>query len=272
MPSRLGVLAIVFFWMVSTGWLIMREILPLFRTGEPPAFFIDVTDEVGGTTISWRILHKGAKVGAGFSQVRPRPDRTFELTTDLHFETFKILIFEVKRISGRYRVTPKGHLLEVATTVKLGGANDDLKAEVKGKVENGVLTPHIYINGVKPDLAMLNPSPINVAGHGNVLNTMHLLNKIPGLKEGQWWKVPLLDPLGAIMPGKNLTIPMLVAEVATAELAWQGQQVACFRIDYSEPGKRATAHTWVRRSDGLVLQQEGKHRDMELVLVREMGR
>ena len=101
---------------------------------------------------------------------------------------------------------------------------------------------------------------------------MHLLDKIPGLRAGRSWKVPLLDPLGAMVPGRKMTTSILIAEVAEDDLEWQGQVVRCFRIDYREPGKKAAAHTWVRRGDGLVLQQEAKHDEMNLVLVREVNK
>src|SRR5262245_41503256 len=80
MPSRLVVVPIILFWLVSASWLCMREIIPLFRAGQPPAFFTDVVAEVRGSSITWRIMHKGKDAGSGFSQVKPLPsDRSFEL-------------------------------------------------------------------------------------------------------------------------------------------------------------------------------------------------
>jgi hypothetical protein len=98
------------------------------------------------------------------------------------------------------------------------------------------------------------------------------VNRIPGLRVGRSWKVPLLDPLGAILPGRKMTTAVLIAEVHDDVLDWQEQRVRCFRIDYNEPGKKPTAHTWVRRSDGLVLQQEARHDDMDWTLVREASK
>src|ERR1700675_3092469 len=119
MPSRLGILAIVLFWLVSTSWLIVREVAPLFRTGEPPAFFTDVTAEVGGTTINWNILHRGKPVGTGISTVRRWPDQTFRLVSDLTFQSFPFLkTWEIKKINSQIRVDRKGNLKELATLVK----------------------------------------------------------------------------------------------------------------------------------------------------------
>jgi hypothetical protein len=270
MPSRLGILSIVVFWLVSTTWLIVREIVPTFRAGEPPAFLTDVTDEVGGTTINWRILRKGARVGDGYSHVRRRSDRTFELFSELKFQKLPLLnTWDIKRIAGRYRVDRDGNLQDLETEVKLATEAFEIKAVVKGVVQGGMFTPRIYLDDVEKNLGPFQPQAVRVASHGNILNTMHLLNKIQGLYLGRTWKVPLLDPLGSILPGRKTTTSILIAEVNEDNLDWQGQIVPCFRVDYHEPGKGATAHTWVRRRDGLVLQQEANRDEMDLTLVRE---
>jgi hypothetical protein len=272
MPSRLGILAIVIFWLISTSWLIVREIVPLFRTGEPPAFFTDVTTDVGGTVITWKILHKGEGVGTGFSTVTRRHDRSYELISDLRFENLGILkTLEIKKIAGRFLVDKSGNLKELATEVKAVISNiGEVKAEIKGVVQDGVLTPRFFLDGAATDLGLFQPQPLRLTTHGNVLNTMHLLNRIPGLRVGRSWKVPQLDPMGLIL--KQTTTKILIAEVAEDDLEWQGKIVRCFRIDYSEPGQKVTAHTWVRRGDGLVLQQAAKHGDQDLVLVREVNK
>jgi len=271
MPSRLGITAIILFWLIASSWLIVREIVPLFRAGDPPGFFTDVTDEVGGTRTAWNIFHKGQNVGAAFSIVLPRPDRTFEFTSELHFnKDFHILnSWEIKKIASFYRVGKKGNLKEMTTEVKAGTPFGNIKGEVKGVVRDGMLLPHVYIDDIEADLGIFQPHPIPIPSHGNILNSMHLLNKIPGLWEGRSWKVPLLDPM-AIFPGQKMTNPVLLAEVHEDQLEWMKQNVPCFRIDYREPGKKMTARTWVRKNDGLVLQQEANQDEMALVLVREM--
>ena len=272
MPSRLGIVAILLFWLGSTTWLVVREIVPLFRTGEPPAFFTDVTDEVRGTTINWKIFRKGHNIGWGESQVQPHSDRTFTLSSVLRFQDLKILVADVTKIAARYRVDKDGNLKELATEVRITLADRPLVGEIKGKVVAGQFTPRVYIGGVETDLGPLKPQPVRVGAHGNILNTMHLVNKIPGLYAGRSWRVPLVDPLGALLPGQKSTISVLIADVRDGILTWQNQEVPCFRIDYAEPGKQAIAHTWVRRGDGLVLRQEAIQNDMDMTLVREASK
>jgi hypothetical protein len=275
MPSRFGTLAIVVFWLASMTWLTVREIVPTFRAGEPPAFLIDVTDEVGGTATSWKILRKGVRIGDGYSHVRRRSDRTFELSSELSFQDKELPLlktWDIKKIAGRYRVDKNGNLQSLETEVKLAALSFEIKAEIKGEVKGGVLTPRIYLDDKEKNLGPFQPQPVPVASHGSILNTMHMVNKIQGLYVGRTWKVPLLDPLGSIVPGRKATPSILIAQVSADNLDWQGEAVPCFRIDYYEPGKEAAAHTWVRRRDGLVLQQEANRDEMDLVLVREVAK
>jgi hypothetical protein len=273
MPSRLGIVAIVVFWLVGTTWLVVREVVPRFRTGVPPGFVTDVTDEFGGTTITWDIRQKQLSIGTGLSRVERRLDRTFVLTTDLRFDNLHLAgLAQIKEIWGSYQVDTEGKLKQLKTEVRVVlGPLGEVKGEVKAVVQDGLLVARIFLNGVdKTDL--IKPQPVNVGAHGNILNTMHLVNKVPGLYMGRSWKLPLFDPLGAILPGQKMTPATLIAEVTSAPLDWHDKQVPCFRIDYAEPGAKASAHTWVRQSDGLVLQQQAIQGGMDLVLVRESAK
>ncbi len=275
MPSRLVVFAIVLFWLVGASWLVVREIMPLYRAGEPPAFFTDVVAEVRGSSTAWRVLHKDKNIGWGFSQIKPVPhSRMFELFSELKFDDFvivngKSLTVHLKKLYSRIWIDRQGNLKKLTAGLKIA-TPEDFQAEVEGLVQNGVFTPTIRVNGTEASLGPLQPKPINVPAHGNLLSTYHPLDKIQGLWTGRTWKVPLLDEVGALLPGGSLSSTTLIAEVHDADLEWQGQSVPCFRIDYQEPGKKAMTHTYVRRSDGLVLRQETNHNEMDLVLVREV--
>src|SRR5205823_709749 len=130
MPSRLGIAAIVVFWLVSTSWLVVREIVPRLRTGQPPGFFTDLTDEMGGTTIGWSIYHKGVRIGAGDSKVeRRRSDRTYVLSSRLLFENFDVLFVKITKIGGFYHIDKEGNLKELATEVKIMLNKREVKGE-----------------------------------------------------------------------------------------------------------------------------------------------
>jgi hypothetical protein len=265
MPSRLRVSLIVVFWAATMSWLVVREVLPRFRAGEPPPFTIDLIDEVGTSTVDWVVEHKGKEVGTGFSQVHRLPDRTFEQRTQFKFDGLKILNqVELKKIAISYRVTAEGKLLELEGKIKVA----EVDGEVQGKIENGILkwkgrlkALGQVLNGDLPD--------VDVSREGNIVNPMHLQNRIVGLWEGKTWSVPMFNSFDSLLPVASVSIPTLQAHVHGDNIAWSGSVVDCFRIDLSEPGKQAAFHTWVRRRDGLVLKQEGEHSGLHLVLIRQ---
>jgi hypothetical protein len=272
MPTRFVIVTILCFWLASTTWLVIREIVPLYRAGAAPAFVIDIAGETGGARSSWTVQFNGETIGSGFSGVKPRSDRTFELFSEWRFASFRPLgIGEIKKIRGWYRVDKNGNLKELQAElhVSLGGV--DWVGEGQGVVKDDllVITRQLTANGAEVNLNAFQPKPAPVPAHGNVLNTMNLLDKIPGLRAGRSWQVPMLDPLSLVLLGKS-SLPVLIAEVHEDQLDWQGQKTACFRIDYAEPGKNPTARTWVRIDDDLVLQQEAAHKELNMVLIREV--
>jgi hypothetical protein len=128
------------------------------------------------------------------------------------------------------------------------------------------------IEGQPVPLPKLNPVP--VAAHGNVLNPLHPLNRLRGLRAGQHWVQPMVDPLLLAVSSSvsSLLTPPAVgqldADVEPTVLRWNDVEVLCWRIDYRERTAKVAARTWVRREDGLVLQQEASHAGMELILQR----
>jgi hypothetical protein len=123
-------------------------------------------------------------------------------------------------------------------------------------------------------------APVPIAAGGTVLNTMQPVNRILGLYEGKTWRIPWIDPLEAVLasfPGlQQLSGPprthYLDAVVRADTLRWDNRDEDCWRIDYAEPGRKDSARTWVRRRDGLVLQQEARHDHLEMVLRRDPDR
>jgi hypothetical protein len=93
---------------------------------------------------------------------------------------------------------------------------------------------------------------------------------LKGLRAGQQWVQPVVDPL--MMSVSSLLAPpplrQLDADVDSSTLFWNGAEVLCWRIDYRERPDKIVARTWVRREDGLVLQQEASHAGRELILQR----
>ena len=283
MPSRGVVAAIFLFWLGSTSLLIQRQVLPRWRAGEAPAYPIELTDEVGAPQAEWEVVHQGDVVGRGISQVRRRPDRTFEMYQRFKFDRLELPVLiarlTVRKLESTYRVTRDGNLLGLtvlgrATLSDLGGPLPlELEAELTAEVRGGVLEPQLKLMGTAVDMPGL--GTVDVSEHGSILNPLHLFHRLPGLREGQRWKVPLLDPL-KLFSAKGLvpaplggaSFPFLEAQVGAGTLEWDRQEVPCLHVVYREPGKDPVAATWVRRHDALVLAQEARHGGTTLTIRR----
>lgn len=267
MPARWVTLAIVAFWLGTTGWLIYRETVAQTRAGEPPSFTIDLTDEVSANTISWAVLDNEEKVGLGRSWVRRRADRTFELRSEFRLHDLNVLkALQFRKLKTMYRVDSAGHFRGMEAEVYLHHEVEPA-ITITGNLENDFFHPQVKARIAGKDFYLPLADRVRVPPHGSILNPMHLVNRIVGLREGQTWTIPLLDPLASRLPGQG--IPRLEAEVDKARLPWHDEVPLCFRIDYREPGKKVTARTWVRTADGLVLQQEARHQGRYVVLQRE---
>ena len=278
MPSRGTVAAVLLFWLGSTGVLIYREIGPRLRAGAAPPYHIELTDEVGSPQADWEVFHKDHVIGRGFSQVKRLPDGAFVLDQKFRFDDFELpLGLLLRKFDSAYRVTPEGNLLAIYVRGQVGLPGErrsEFDAEMSAEVKDGKLTPQVTVSGHA--VPMLGGGAVDVSEHGSILNPMHLVHRLPRLREGQHWKVPLLDPLkmfaandvlGKVLPGSAL--PYLEAEVGTAPFEWDGRETPCYHVVYREPGRRIVAATWVRRVDGLVLAQEA-HNDGYDFLIRRL--
>lgn len=269
MPPRWLTALIVAFWLGTTGWLVYREVVDRVHSGEPPRFAIDLTDEVSSNTISWNVLQKGERIGMGRSWVHRRRDRTFVFRSEFRFHELSLLkVLKFKKMTSMYRVNSDGHFLALGAEVYLESSPFGIDmVEITGELLDGFVAPRVKLHTGDKFIEHNFKERIKVPERSSVLNPMHLVNKIHGLYEGQTWHIPLLEPLSVQLPGQG--IRELKAEVSRDRLVWQEEDTSCFRIDYGEPGKRAKARTWVRASDGLVLQQEAAHEGWEIVLERE---
>jgi len=275
MPPRVVILLIVAFWLVTTVWLIYREVLPALQSGDSPPYSIDLADEVSAQTITWKVLKEGEEIGTVRTVVHRQPDRTFALEGDFKPRNLSILTVNVQNLLSRYVVTRGGDLRVIAIQLDVVAGGKAIKLGVDGKVVNGMFTPVIRVEGAG---ASAYPVPklgaVAVAGHGNVLNPLNPLNRLKGLRAGQHWQQPIFDPLLVAVASLFATPPLrqLHAEVEPGMLVWNGSKEPCWKIDYRERSDKVAARTWVRREDGLVLQQEATHAGVELILQRDVTR
>jgi hypothetical protein len=275
MPPRWATVAIIAFWLIAMAWMTVREIVPRMHVGGPPPYVIDLTDEVSAQEVNWDVyratngerIGEAKPIGEAKSSVRRRADRTFELHSHLLCKQFPP--FESLKLDSIYKLDADRSLLEfnVSGTVELAVIGP-VELIISGRVEDGYVAPELRLQG-QPQVFRLEKAKIP----GSILNSLHLLNRISGLAEGQNWSIPLIDPLQFLNGAPGRGIPRLDAAVGAASLPWDHHEVLCFLIEYREPGKdKVTARTWVRRSDGIVLQHAATHGVTELLLVRRPTR
>jgi hypothetical protein len=299
MPPRwLGAL-IVAFWLCTTGWLFYQNVwLPLLP-GQPPPYTIDLEDEVQTRQahIHWTVFYNGRKCLRAETWVEPKPgDETFALISELHPLIgpkddaekgplpFGGLIEIRSPTTSTYRVTRSGDLrsVELKLSAVLGGLAPG-EGTLRGDVRDGLFHAHLAASspvfpaaGIDRDL-----DPVPVPAHGSILSPMHPVNRIAGLRPGQTWRLPLVDPVPMVLSSlfKNYAGELAPAaeEVAVTarvlsekrSLTWNDAAVDCYVIEYQDPAGEFTAQTWVRADDGKVLRQEARRGDEAWALERD---
>jgi hypothetical protein len=281
MPSRTATLGIIALWLAATTWMIFRDFVPWWTATEPPSFMIDLDDEVAAKEIFWTIYSNEKKVGTARTEVKFLAKGKYLLIGELNLHDLDILPnlnflgLELKRITSSYRVNHEGKIESLRSSVFLPSDQfPELALEVEGTVERRILYPKTTINGlppgstewIKPFLPDLE-QPVKLSQQGNIINITHPFNKIRHLTEGKSWLIPVLNPLPSLTPEQD--IPYLLAEVFVADLIWNGQQVACWRVDFTNvKTRKLNLRVWVRQKDSAVLQHEARYAHMELIMKR----
>src|SRR6266404_2547014 len=108
MPHRSIVAVVVIAWLAANSLLFYREVWPHWRAGGPPPYAIDLTEELGRTTVHWTILQNGKEAGHADSSVERQRDRTYRLRSNLVLTKFRIFDLEIRKISTTYQITEEG--------------------------------------------------------------------------------------------------------------------------------------------------------------------
>ncbi len=292
MPPRSVTLLIVAFWLATAGWFAWREVWPYLRTGDPPAYTIDLIEEARQLPIHWDVLQDDKKVGKAVTQIKYNPaDDTFALEGKFELTSLAGGLAKAE-VNNVYQVTREGDLQSVNAdaTVSLPAFSYAVTAHVEGPVRDGRFLPEGQIR-LPGQVQEVKFDPVEVSGNGNVLNPLHPVNRITGLRPGRSWQVPLFDPLAVLssarIEGKGGTDPVvqilsallrgqggpaqfrrLNATVLDAPqlLPWDGRDEPCLVVEYRDGD--LSARTWVRQRDGAVLQQEANLRGEQLLLKR----
>jgi hypothetical protein len=285
MPSRWLSLTIIALWLGTSGWFFWHDLWPDWRPGEPPPYKADLVEEAQrrqghGRTNTWTVYHNDKEAFTAETWVNHQvEDDTFVMESQLsprpRFEITPKWLPQVilRRASGSYRVDRDGNLVGVKAVFWLRnltkddlilkglaaakGFTGDVELTLTGDIRDGKLFPSWHIDnslGLKEDFHF---PPIAVPSRGAVVMPLQPVNRLRGLRPGDTWRVPLLEPLAMVGFGDGVKYLNARVRPATEPLTWKGEQFPCLVIEYQ--GEDVTGRTWVAvgpRGEDRVLRQE----------------
>ena len=311
MPSRPITALIVLFWIGTMGWFGYREVWPSLFPSDAPPFVIELADEVTsefagqvrGADVLWGIYRGDTRIGRAETRLRfiraKNPDEidVYEMETRLVEVKLDITVirnilevkFFIQELKNVYRVTRSGELRAIHTDAKMKISDLEGTARFSGEVRDGMLhrtgTVDLGPFGGNVDVKL---DPIE-APTRSILNPMHPVPKITGLRPGRRWQMPVLNPLGdVVQPAINAILAkhgykevklnlfteskFVNAEVLTETkmIQYEEKEYPCRIIEYrGDRTEVQPARTYVRISDGAVLRQEASTLSERLTLQRE---
>src|SRR5262249_48854556 len=154
------------------------------------------------------------------------------------------LDLKLTSLTSMYRVTRDGFLRELDTEVTAQFVGEQV-IRIKGEVKDDLFFPQIQFQGLGQLLGdKMKIEPIKVSAFGSVLNPLQPVNKLPGLRAGQNWRIPQVNPMdvaqqAVLAPlqkviGQAPSVRYLNAEVSTTTFDWHGQPQQCLLIEYRE--------------------------------------
>jgi len=300
MPSRLAVVSILFFWLITSGVVLYRELRPRYFADSPPEVAIDLSDEATPTLpVQWDIFQGDKKVGSLTTRMTHVPsDDTFRFISNcvnLKFDfqaQGQTLSVGVPSAEIIVRVTRDGRLREQSMVgrmeVKLLDSVLAINAEMKGRVDGETMIRHCRLK-CPPFISVDRQLDPIAVPDGQVLNPLMPVNRLKHVYPGRQWSIRAIDPLfdslrlvltegiqegvkfeqkSALLGGElSSKSPLLLARVLDEQEvidrpAAVGGPVPCYVIEYRS--EEAKAWTWVAVSDGRVMRQKAIQSGIEM--------
>ena len=258
MPSRWAQVVIVVFWLLMTGWLVRRDLLPSLGYGELTYRSLLAERAVEEHTY-WTMKIDDQPVGSITSTVRPHGDGSYSLVSLAHLRQSFLGDEEPDgptgiRISSDFSINALGKLQRFQVRISVEDAS--LQFGVRGLVQDRQLT--VSIDGLP---MFSEPMVLPIEPEALMCDVFSSIDKLPDLRVGKSWSTRTINPFSTILsPGAWLgnsrpTIEVTRHEVRKTEpIIWNGTMWDCFLVEHRHSSM--VARTWVRRQDDRVLRQE----------------
>jgi hypothetical protein len=305
MPSRWHCLTIILFWAAANGWWYVRELEPNFRNNDPPPYVIELTAETQTIhpRVNWKVFQNDGVEPSYLAHTwmdHSEEDDSFSLhalvrPAPLQSEQTKVALL-IQELESTYRVSRDGKLLEIHVDGALSrrpvpGLPDlgfTPRFDMRGRVVQGGMLARLTLPDLKGFVREADSTfQFPVSQNGTIFLPLHPVHKIHGVRPGQSWRVPEIDPLGnaarAWLQKFSVNLPSKGERFLDARVLERpepfpydmgdGAEHECWVIDYRDAeDERTTATTRVEVGTDLVLSQEAASEAGTLRLVRDSAR
>lgn len=259
---------VVLFWLATMSWLVVAKILPPLRVGEPPNYTSILADSPANEPSCWTISLRGRTIGWAANKIVRREDGVNELYSRVYLgelpleelapawlsTVLKPALAELHALDldkrTRLVIDPLGRLSDLESRVRLANINDVVR--VVGHVDGSMLKLSVQSGEISaPFNRTLSPNSL-------VGDEFSPQARMPGLRVGQVWTVPLYSPFRSPHAPLDILQAKVEREVMftfgnekflTHEVVYRGDSGA------GVAGDAPRGRMWVRR-DGTVLRQE----------------
>ena len=282
MDSRWYTTSVMLLWLTSMSWLVGSKVLPALWVGEPPSYREIVEAQKRDPPAGWDLTLNGEPLGWALNTALPIAGGGTELrgwacfrrlplagaTPSWLKSMFQLLgqPLEVPKLDAHstFTINAEGRLTAFRSAVRIAPLPDEIV--FSGEVEGTKLTLTVRGSG----MGTMPSTDIYLPPNALVEDSLTPQTKLPGLREGQRWSVPIYSPLRPMQ-----TVEILQAAVERSELiSWGGEVIDCWVVTYRNDAGAGLGGqvpprgcVWVRH-DGTVLKQEMKLFEASLVFVR----
>jgi hypothetical protein len=276
---------VVVFWLSTMTWLIVAKVLPPLQVGEPPNYrSVYAVDRNGRLEpVCWEMLWSDRRLGWAKTTVYRTPSGVTEVRSLVHFShvpveelvpawirpAVKSAIQPVGALSmdalSRIEIDPLGRLSQIYSSLSPVGHKTGVV--IRGRVRGTTLTGEVRSGTMsQPFERYLPPNAL----FGDELSPQA---RMPGLRLGQEWTVPVYSPL-RFSDSRN-PVEILHAKVEDRESVVIGDEsvLTSVVVYRSDPGsihggaQTPRGRLWVA-DDGTVLKQTSRLFGSQLTFLR----